>query len=244
MPSPRLKILALPKYGPAGASSRHRFYQFAPLLEQFGLDVTVSPLLPDEYVQELYARRAIQPALIAAAMAQRVRQLFHVKTYDLVWLEGELFPWVPDLAEYILARGRIPYVADYDDAIFHRYDSHRSTVVRGLLGNKIDRVMRRAAAVVAGSSYLADRARVVGAQRVVQLPTVVDVERYGRAERKPSADKFTMVWIGSPSTQSYLTTIQPALEALTREGARLKAIGVSADFSLNGVTFERIAWSE
>lgn len=52
----------------------------------------------------------------------------------------------------------IPLIADYDDAVFHRYDQHCLMAVRALLGRKIDAVMQRANLVLAGNEYLAKRA--------------------------------------------------------------------------------------
>jgi glycosyltransferase involved in cell wall biosynthesis len=243
MASRRLQVLALPRYGPAGASSRYRFYQFIPLLGQAGIDVTVSPLLPDQYVLDLYSGRPRRPGMIAAALTRRLLNLLREGSHDLLWIEGELFPWLPALAESLMGARTRPYVVDYDDAIFHRYGLHKSISVRRFLGEKIDKVMRGAAAVVAGSPYLFEHARAVGASTVVLVPTVVDMRQYDPLPQRP-AQSFTMVWIGSPSTQNYLKSIEPALAEVSHEGARLKAIGVSPDFNLKDVVLERLRWTE
>ena len=69
------------------------------------------------------------------------------------------------------------YVVDLDDAWFHRYDRNPAWLVRALMGDKIDRVMRGAAAVVAGNDYLAARARQAGSARIEVIPTVIDLAR-------------------------------------------------------------------
>jgi len=69
--------------------------------------------------------------------------------FDAVWVEKEILPWVPAWLELGLFPAKVPLVVDYDDAVFHRYDQHQSSLVRTLLGRKIDRVMLRADLVVA-----------------------------------------------------------------------------------------------
>ena len=81
--------------------------------------------------------------------------------YDLIWLEKEALPWLPTWVEIARLQG-LPYVVDYDDAWFHRYENHWSSP---MLGHKIDKVMQVAQVVVAGNDYLARRARQAGARQ-------------------------------------------------------------------------------
>ena len=94
--------------------------------------------------------------------------------YDLIWLEKEALPWLPTFMEIARLQG-LPYVVDYDDAWFHRYENHWASP---LLGHKIDAVMRVAHTVVAGNDYLARRARQAGARAVEIVPTAIDLARY------------------------------------------------------------------
>ena len=141
---------------------------------------------------------------------------------------------MPAWAERRIQRLKIPYIVDYDDATFHNYDNHRSSIVRGALGRKIDEVMQGAAIVVAGNDYLACRAQAAGARRVEIVPTVVDLERYRitENERNPS---FTIGWIGTPVTAPYLRVAHEGLAAVCQGGsARLLAVG-SGPFQMDGV---------
>ncbi|MDX2505426.1 MAG: hypothetical protein QNL62_13255 [Gammaproteobacteria bacterium] len=80
---------------------------------------------------------------------------------------------MPTLAERLLTIVGVLYVVDYDDALFHHYDTHSNWLIRSLLGRKIDAVMRYAVLVVAGNEYLAERAWLAGASRVEIISTVV-----------------------------------------------------------------------
>jgi glycosyltransferase involved in cell wall biosynthesis len=240
-----LKVLLLSRYGPLGASSRVRFYQFLPALAARGVDVDVAPLLSDEAVKSRYRGRVTSLVDVVRMYGERLLCLRRPARYDLIWLEKELFPWLPALAEVLLGRARVPYVVDYDDAVFHQYDQSPSWWVRTLLGAKIDAVMRNAAMVTAGNDYLASRARRAGARRVEVIPSVVDAARYPpRPARSSGAtNDFVIGWIGSPTTEKYLGAIAPALAALRGEGARLVLVGARAP-ALRALDPEIRPWSE
>jgi len=163
--------------------------------------------------------------------------------YDLVWLQGEALPWVPEAIERRLMPSRIPYVVDYDDAWFHRYDRHARTAVRRFLGRKIDGVMARAATVIAGNDYLAARAKRAGACDVQLLPSAVDLEQYPVSVPSP-APRFTIGWIGSPTTAPYLNSISDALRLASEQlKARVVLVG-SGPINLPGVCVETRSWQE
>jgi len=161
--------------------------------------------------------------------------------YDLVWLEKEFLPWCPGLMEHA-ALARTPYVVDFDDAWFLRYQAHPRSLVRRLLGDKFDRTVCGAACVVAGNAVLADWARDRGARRVVRVPTVVDDTRY--LVTPLPEEPFTVGWIGTPMTAPSLSLVHEALRQLARQGPiRLRVIGAPG-LTLDGVTVESLPWSE
>jgi glycosyltransferase involved in cell wall biosynthesis len=238
-----MKILLLSRYERLGASSRYRTYQYIPALQERGHEVTVSPLLSDKYLRSLYARRAMPLLDVARSYVRRIASLRSVAQYDLVWIEYEALPWIPAWIEEKLLGGQTPYVVDYDDAVFHRYDLHAFFSVRRILGEKIDRVMRHAVTVIAGNEYLADRARKAGARRIAEIPTVIDLARYPNASQ-PENQTFTIGWIGSPATSHYLSTIQDALRSVSASGrCRMLAVGDTA-LKLDGVPLETVPWDE
>jgi glycosyltransferase involved in cell wall biosynthesis len=165
------------------------------------------------------------------------------RQFDLVWIEKEALPWMPAWLERLLLAG-VPYVLDFDDAVFHNYDLNNSTLVRGLLGRRIDRVMAGASMATCGNNYLAQRARDAGTGAVELLPTVIDLERYLPVPRATdAAESARIVWIGSPSTVQYLARLAaPLVELAQRFRFTLRVIG--ATFELPGVDVECVAWTE
>lgn len=238
-----MKIVLLSRYSDLGASSRYRFYQYLVYLRTQGFDITIMPLLDNGYLQRLYSGQQTLLLKVAEAYVRRISVLLQSQHYDLMWLEKEALPWIPAWLELLLYKSRVPDLVDYDDALFHQYDQHPSSLVRWLLGKKIDRVMRHAAMVIAGNDYLADRAYQSGSPKVEVLPTVIDIDRYPLAP-SPENRVFTIGWIGSPMTSYYLQEIHPALQEICRDGgAKVVAIGAGT-IELKGVTLEIKPWCE
>jgi glycosyltransferase involved in cell wall biosynthesis len=208
------KILVLTKYGSLGGSSRYRFYQYLPYLKSQGFDITVAPLLDNQYVTSINrGNRNISSVLLS--YFHRLVRLICDRDYDLLWVEKELLPYIPEWLERILI-GNIPYAVDYDDAQFHIYDYYGSKLTKILLAQKIDRVMAHAQLVIAGNKYIATRAAKAGAKRIEIIPTVIDLDRYS-IKSDPRSRNFNIGWIGSPGTSIYLKSIQSVFENLDRQ---------------------------
>jgi glycosyltransferase involved in cell wall biosynthesis len=237
-----LRILLLSRYSALGASSRVRYLQYLPYLRTQGAEVKVSPLLSDAYLRALYSGGSRWREVILGYLS-RLRTLLQVQRFDVVIIEKEVFPFVPAFAEYVLYSLGIPYLVDYDDALFHRYDLHQNPFVRRLLGRKIDAVMRHSTTVVAGNDYLAERARHAGARRVEIIPTVVDADRY-----QPRLDRNNPVpvigWIGTPQTSRYLMPLLPVFSQLKKQiPFRVIAVGARPD-DFTDTVVEVVPWSE
>jgi len=238
-----MRVLLLSKYDRLGASSRLRSYQYLLFLEHHGITVVVASLFDEAYVQGLYAR-AVPRWRVLVGYFKRLWLLFRSRSYDVLWVEKEALPWFPAFFELSLLVRGTPIVVDYDDAVFHRYDIHRSRVVRFLLGKKIERIMASADVVIAGSEYLIDRARRATAKRIEKIPTVVDLDRYSLSPARHSAGEVIIGWIGTPGTATYLLPLIPVFKAL-RDTCRIRvmAIGANNRSDFEGV-IETVPWSE
>src|SRR5205823_7264309 len=95
--SQRIKILCLARYGPSGASSRYRMYQYLPALRSSGLDVVVHPLLGGSYVADLYAGRRQAGREVVRSLLRRLWVVSKARRFDLVWIDKEVVPWFPGI---------------------------------------------------------------------------------------------------------------------------------------------------
>jgi len=238
-----VRVLGLTRYGYAGSSSRDRFYHYQPYLERQGIDMVIEPLLDDSYITQLYAGHRASIAWLAYRYLRRLLKLVECRRYDLLFVEKELLVMVPAWFERLLGRLGVPYAVDFDDAVFHNYDLHKNPLVRRYLGSKIPDVMRNSALVIAGNPYIGEFAEKAGARRVELLPTAVDSGLYSFSPRR-CTDRFTIGWVGSPSTAVHLLPIAETLAELTRsDDMRLVVFGAK-DLRLEGVRLEAPPWSE
>jgi glycosyltransferase involved in cell wall biosynthesis len=215
------------------------------MLEQNNIETEVSFLFSNRYIESLQdGRRDFFD--IALGYARRIRSLFYQKNFDLLWIEKECFPWLPSWFEKALLSGNIPIVFDFDDAVFHYYDTHRSSLVRNLLAKKHAKIIRDSALVIVGNQYLANFAETAGASNIEVLPTVIDLERYTNPESKASpnaSDLMKVVWIGQQSTAKFLYKLAPLFRSLISEGQiGFGAIGI--DTASHKLPMESIPWSE
>ncbi len=237
-----MNVLFLTKYGAKAASCRYRFIQYIPHLDRQSVHCTVSPLFDDKYLENKFTYGKARIGDVLRAFFRRTMAILSAEKYDLTVVHCEAFPYFPRVFELYLKKRRINYIFDYDDAIFHNYDLHRSPLVRRVFGDKIRKVIADAVMVFAGSEYLANYARQVN-NNVRLLRTVVDLNNYPPTTDAGDDGIFTIGWIGSPSTAEYVKEIEPALrEFCANHPARLLLIG-SGEVDLRDVPAEVRAWS-
>lgn len=238
-----IPVIALARYAESGASSRVRMLQYLPHLERLGLHVRALPLLPDSYVEDLYAGRRVNVMAVAGAYVQRARELLQQDRGAILWVEKELFPWVPACFEHwLLQRGR-RVVVDCDDAVWLRYQSLRPRPVRALLAGKHGQLFARADCVTAGNRWIGDFARAAGARDVRVLPSVVDLDRYAVRKGPRVEGPLRIGWIGSPATVHYLRILGPVLQVLaTRQQFELVCVG-GGMIPLPGVQVDSRPWA-
>jgi glycosyltransferase involved in cell wall biosynthesis len=216
--------------------------QYGPWFEQAGARITFLPLLSDAYLRNFYAGKGKNFADIAWSYLRRAMQIVALHA-DAVWIEKELFPFLPAPFERLLSFKDIPWAIDIDDAIFHNYDLSGNIAVRSLLADKLRPLLSRSALVTAGNEYLAQYARAHGASRVMLVPTVVNPRRYA-ARPRSGGEPVRVGWIGTATNERYLDAV---IHALNELGSQLSLALVTVGAGeLNGLTVpqERHEWAE
>ncbi len=244
-----MNVAFLSKYSRLGASSRLRTLQYLPDLKRAGIEVTRHSLFDDEYLETLYSGEGRSLSSVVKRYVERIKVLRGLNNVDLIWIEKEALPYLPYWLERALMPRNVPYVVDYDDAIFHNYNLSSRVLIRKFLGNKIAKVMANSKVVVSGNDYLANYAKKAGASCIEYVPTTVDITRYPYvgSNNTSIATHPIIGWIGSPSTQDYVLRLKPVLEALHQElGIRLVLVGAQPALAdqFGDVPVEVISWSE
>ncbi len=228
-------ILALTRYDRLGASSRVRVLQYIPALEREGWTVHVQSLFDDSDLRRLYRDGRRSPLRLARAFARRVGATLGA-TGDIIWLQQELFPFLPYMVEAGLIGGR-KLLIDFDDAQ-HLYYKDKL-----FCAGKIEKLMRRADAVTVGSPAMATYVRESGGRNVHLVYSAVDTSAL--PVTSPAQHPFTVGWIGTPMTanQSLHILREPLARFLAETQARAVFIGMDAD-QFPDLPGERITWSE
>ena len=236
-----INVLGLALYGPLAASTRYRLLQYCPGLATRDIRLEVHSLLGDKYLSRQFAGGRLPLISMLRSGFCRFCKLIAQRKYDCAIIHCELFPLLPGIIESRLLQ--VPYIYDFDDAFYLKYRSGGLGLLSPVLGGKFDTVIQRATAVTAGSRLLAEYAEPLN-HNTIFLPTVVDTKRYLSEPSSKVNDIFTVGWIGSPSTSTYLTQVVEALSLIGNESpVRLIVVGGNSP-SIPNVDVVEIQWSE
>lgn len=218
--------------------------QFKNQLRERGINVCYKVMLSDRYLNTLYKSGRSSKIEIILSAIRRLAQALKANKYDVLWIEGELFPWLPaSFEEFFIAKSpRV--VFDYDDAIYLRYKKKSIPSCFPTLRNKIETLIRKSDAVIVANKNLHAFSVSAGAPKVKIIPTVVDWAPFKNIPTENRVNKKIIVgWIGTPLTSVYLKKLQPALSNLVNKNIiDVVMIGANAqDFPSN---FKVIDWSE
>jgi glycosyltransferase involved in cell wall biosynthesis len=239
-----LKVLAwVPQEVDSSPGQRYRIEQWDPFLREEGIEITYSPSAPARITALLKQSGRFGPKAwgITQAFSRRLREAWKASAFDLVYIfrEGALLG--PALAERILTWNGIPFVFDFDDAVWVRYVSPANSYFSYLrFPGKTATLCRLARHVIAGNKYLRDFASRYN-ERVSIVPSTIDTLKYEpippRARSRP-----VIGWTGSYSTVQYLRLVRPALARLrARRDFRVVVVG-GTGFEVDEVDVEHRPW--
>jgi glycosyltransferase involved in cell wall biosynthesis len=239
-----MRVTAFTKYDREAASTRQRFLQYIPPLATAGIELTYRPLLDDAYVRSLVTGEHWSRINILRAYAERLVQIVRRRQSDLLWVHGELFPYLPAAFDKLVFRSGTPMVYDCDDAFFVPYEEHSSGVVRRLLSGKLESLIAGASAATCGNEFLRDYA-LRFCKNSMLFPTVVDTDIYCPALAKGD-DSLTIGWIGSPSTWENVRPILPLLgQVCAGRDIRFRVVGAGIAAEADSFPgLELAPWSE
>lgn len=215
--SEKSKIYCFTKYSAKGPSSRYRTFQFLPFWSQF-YEIEVHSLLGDWYFDK-QSNLFKKGRNFLISFFNRLKILQKAGPNDMVWIEYELFPYLGSFAERTLKKKGIPFILDYDDAIFHWYGNHSMSLIRRLMDGKIEKLISMASAVVTGSPYLTKYAKKYHLN-TIEIPTSINPDNYlpiGKGFQNKPENCLVIGWLGSRTTSKNLAIIKEAFSEFTKE---------------------------
>tara|TARA_A100001388_G_scaffold277635_1_gene270080 strand:+ start:5932 stop:7005 length:1074 start_codon:yes stop_codon:yes gene_type:complete len=223
------KVIAFTKYSRLGASSRLRIMQYTAKLKNLGYEIEISSLTNDEYLKKKYSGNYLLFFQILYFYIKRVFELRKIFSKDIIWIEYELFPFLPSFFEILITLLGKKYIVDYDDSIFENYKESKNFFVRNFLSKKIDNVIKNSEVTITGNKYLERYAKDRGAKHTKCIPTVVDESKYDIDFTPNEKQDLVIGWIGSPGSQKLLKEYAPSLNKLCKDkNIKLEFIGANS----------------
>src|SRR5689334_6630109 len=240
-----MNVLALvPSTYDTSPGQRYRLEQWEPLLRERGVEITYAPFESEELHATVYTHgRFIQKLrLVAQAVRRRSSVLSNLKAYDLVYIFRETALLGPAFFERLIHRSGVPFVFDFDDAVFVSYKSPSNGYLSYLkFAGKTETSCRLAAHVMAGNPYLAGYARRVN-KNVTIIPTTIDTDKYKPLIYNQRSGPIVIGWTGSYSTVQHLDTLRETLRKLAGHASfRLRVIGTPS-YQIDGIDVEAMPW--
>jgi hypothetical protein len=242
------QIIYFTKYTEKGPSSRYRSYQYKSYLEK-DFNLRFYPLFNDDYIDNLYRNESRNYLQLVKAYIDRIlRVLSYLGSNKIVFIEYELLPYFPPILEFLLFKTKVKVILDYDDAIFHNYDQHQSSIVRNFLKNKIKVIAKYAHLIITGSPYLSSYFLQYN-KEVVEIPTSILFEKYESSFKNNTINDFVIIgWIGSKSTSINVINISYVIKKMQMNNPKVlfKLMGFdkSIESQLNSSNVEFYDWSE
>ncbi len=212
-------------------SSRIRGIQYIPWLEKAGYKVKWIPRIPpkpktkfDKWIKFPLGKRWMG--------VKRIFAVFFLKP-DLFFIQ-KIF--ISDVLLKVLKLRNIPFVFDFDDAIY--LDKKNSGAKKRTI-----KIIKKASKVIVSSPVLVEFCQKYGVEPVF-ITTPVDVNRIKPLENKVIKEKFVIGWIGSFWTTKYLKIIEKPLRDLAKKyDFVLRLVGADTNFTIEDVEIEHVKWS-
>ena len=172
--------------------ARFRVHQYTSVLKQYGVAM-------DEFCSRFGAwpprSRWKRPFWLPLTLADRLPAIAASRNYDVTLLQRSFVSTYVTLEKFT----KSPRVLDVDDAIWNH--------PRGEFAAQLARMSD---SVICGNDYLAEHFSAWN-DRVVVVPTGVDIDRFTPGESRREDDTIVIGWSGSSSNFKELYQIEPAL---------------------------------
>lgn len=171
--------------------------------------------------------------------------LFTVRHYDYVFIHREASPVGPPFFEWIISKlHRKKVIYDFDDAIWIPNTSQENRFAGWLKAFwKVKYICKWSYKVAAGNRYLSRYASQFN-DRVILLPTNVDILNGHNRLKEHSDGEVVIGWTGSHSTLHYLDALVPVLSRLSHQYRFRFLVIADKDPQLSLDNYEFIRWNE
>ena len=232
----RVLVLAGHPWGTV-PGQRFRFEQHVESLARQGIELELSSFFSPGASPRLYepGGHLAKAGAVGRGAVARLGDILSARRYDVALVHKGATPIGYPVVERLLAEMHMPYVFDFDDAIYMPQTSGANRLAAPLkFARKAEVIARHADLVVAGNRHLAAWASH-HSHNVRVIPTTIDTRAYQPPPRQDRSGQAVCIgWSGSVTTAQYLDMLAPVLRDLqTETGVRIKVIG-APDYRIRG----------
>lgn len=225
---------------------RLKYEQYFQHWREHGYELTVMPFYSNRMQDILYQKGHVLEKIywVLCGYLQRLGLIFRLKQYDLIYIFLWVTPIGPPIMERIYTLLNRNLVYDIDDAIFLKADSIFNRWVQLLKGRRKPFFMMKAAReVIACTPYLTEVVRQLN-PRVTDISSTINTQTYQPVNQYRNDHRLVLGWSGSHSTARFLHLLHPVLLELKKTHDFSLLVMGEANFNMEGIDTEAIAWSE
>ena len=233
------------------AAQRLKFEQYYDDWRLAGWDVVVTPFMDRDLWRVLY-EPGFWPAKIVGVVKgylRRVRDLFRIPTFDLVYCHMYVTPIGTSAFERMTRALARKLVFDVEDNVVEQvrrdWSVHPNKLLRAVRGTgKYRYLLREADHVITSSPALNEICLGFNHRRAcTYVSSSVDSDRFIPANRYSNDQGVTIGWTGTFSSRPFLDLLRPVFQKLAQSREfRLRVIG-NFDYDLPGVDLEVVRWT-
>ena len=236
------KIIFFTKYSHYSPSYRTRFLAYKSYLENNYFSVDTRELFDEKFYINRIFKNKINFFLLIYFYLRRIYFLFFLKKPFVAIIHIEVLPFLPLLGEIILRLRKIPFIIDIDDAVYYRFENTNKFISK-LYIDKFRKMIKVSDALFAGNKFHINFFENYSSN-IKYFPTVIDCKNNDLYLNYKKYDRFTVVWIGTPSTSIYLKKLITVLNKLNiLHNIDIRIIGANIN-NISNLNCISLVWDE
>jgi L-malate glycosyltransferase len=231
----------------AAAGQRLKYEQYFNHWRDNGYEITVSSFMDQSMWNVVYLKGRYISKIIGTIIGYfyRLRDLFHISKYDVVYVHMWVTPFGSTLFERIVRALSNKLIYDIEDNTITTVSSNVNSIIAILKNsNKNKFLMKMADYVITSSPTLNTHCLNVNNQKKCKyISSSVDIARFLPINTYSNNKKVTIGWTGTFSSKEYLDSLRGVLKTLrSRCDFKLLIIG-NFEYEFQEMDIEIIQWS-
>jgi glycosyltransferase involved in cell wall biosynthesis len=240
-----MKVLFLTQGTEVMPASRFRVFQYLKYISANHFEFVVLPAVSSRiYFKFIYNSCRINKVIwFASLLFGRIKAIFQVHKYDVVYIQRETWPLFYPFVEVLISKRAKKIIFDMDDAIFN-YQRKYNRIFRLFMPNDyLKYIFRKSSSVIVGNQFLYNYVSKF-ISNIYLIPTCIDLDEYSISSVNYDTKQTIIGWIGSPSTSIYLDVVKPVLKKLAAKRKFIFRVVGLKNYFIDGVEVQAKEWTK